>query len=157
MERIFAPWRIEYIEEKKPVGCIFCKSSIRSDEYLLQEDKAAYVMLNKYPYVSGHILIVPARHIGNLEDLSPEESKEMFILLDRSVRVLREAMKPEGFNIGMNLGKSAGAGVVEHLHIHVIPRWEGDTNFMSVVNDIRVIPEDLCRTAAKLVPLFNTK
>lgn len=155
MERIFAPWRMEYIGEEKPVGCVFCKSSIRSDEYLVQEGKTAYVMLNKYPYVSGHMLIVPTRHIGNLEDLSPEESKEMFILLDRSVRVLKEAIKPEGFNIGMNIGKSAGAGVAEHLHIHVIPRWEGDTNFMSVVNDIRVIPEDLYKTAAKLVPLFK--
>jgi ATP adenylyltransferase len=155
MERIFAPWRMEYIEGEKPDGCVFCKTSIRCDEYLLHEGKTSFVMLNKYPYVSGHLMIIPVRHTGNLEDLTTEEGNELFILLDIAIKALKEAMNPEGFNIGMNIGKAAGAGVEEHIHVHVIPRWEGDTNFMSVVNDIRVIPEDLCKTAAKLVPLFK--
>ena len=155
MERIFAPWRMEYIKGEKPNGCVFCKSSIRCDEYLLHEGKTSFVMLNKYPYVSGHLMIIPARHTGKLEDLTPEERNEIFVLLDIAIKALKEAMNPEGFNIGMNIGKAAGAGVEEHIHVHVIPRWEGDTNFMSVVNDIRVIPENLCKTAAKLVPLFK--
>lgn len=112
-------------------------------------------MMNKYPYISGHLMIIPARHTDKLEDLTQQERNEVFVLLDVSVRVLKEAMNPHGFNIGMNIGKAAGAGVEEHIHVHVIPRWEGDTNFMSVVNDVRVIPEDVQTTAARLVPLFK--
>jgi ATP adenylyltransferase len=100
-------------------------------------------------------MIIPARHLAGLEDLTFEERNEIFVLLDWAVRALKELMQPEGFNIGMNLGKAAGAGVEEHIHLHIIPRWGGDTNFMSVVNDVRVIPEDLSRTAANLVPLFK--
>jgi len=100
-------------------------------------------------------MIIPVRHIGKIEDLTQEERSEIFTLLDTTVRVLKEAMNPDGFNIGMNIGKAAGAGIEEHIHVHVIPRWEGDTNFMSVVNNIRVIPEDVQTTAAKLVPLFK--
>lgn len=155
MEKIYAPWRMEYIEGGRPEGCVFCKSSVRCDDYMVYEGKAAFVMLNKYPYVSGHLMIIPLRHVALLEELSTEESKEMFVLLSKAVRVLKEAMKPGGFNIGLNIGKAAGAGVEEHIHIHVIPRWEGDTNFMSAVNDVRVIPEDLSKTAAKLIPLFQ--
>lgn len=155
MERIYAPWRMEYIKDDKPKGCVFCKSSIRCDDYLVHEGKAAFVMLNKYPYVSGHLMIIPMRHVALLEELLPEEVSEMFNLLSRALRALKEAMSPGGFNIGINIGKAAGAGVEEHIHIHVIPRWEGDTNFMSAVNDVRVIPEDLSKTAAKLIPLFQ--
>jgi ATP adenylyltransferase len=100
-------------------------------------------------------MIIPQRHIGKLEDLSQEERKEIFLLMDTSVRVLKEAMNPGGFNIGMNLGKPAGAGIEEHIHVHVIPRWEGDTNFISVIGDVRVIPEDVALTAAKLTPIFK--
>jgi ATP adenylyltransferase len=155
MERIYAPWRMEYVQGEKPNGCVFCKSADRCDDYLLYEGKTAFVMLNKYPYTCGHLMIIPVRHIDKLEELTNEESSEIFVLLDRTLRVLKEAMHPEGFNIGMNIGKAAGAGVEQHLHVHIIPRWEGDANFMSVVNDVRVIPEDLSRTAAKLVPLFK--
>ena len=155
MDTIFAPWRMEYIKGEKPAGCVFCKCSGRCDENVIYEGKSSFVMINRYPYVSGHLMIIPARHIGKIEDLTQEERSEIFTLLDKTVRVLQEAMNPDGFNIGMNIGKAAGAGIEEHLHVHVIPRWEGDTNFMSVVNNIRVIPEDVQTTAAKLVPLFK--
>jgi ATP adenylyltransferase len=155
METILAPWRMEYIKGEKPDGCVFCKCSIRCDEYILFEGKTAYVMMNKYPYINGHLMIIPQRHIGNIEDLTQEERKEIFDLLDVSVKALKEAMNPNGFNIGANIGKAAGAGIEEHFHVHVIPRWEGDTNFMSVVTHVRVIPEAVEKTAANLAPLFK--
>lgn len=155
METIFAPWRMEYIKGEKPSGCIFCKCSIRCDDYVVHEGRKTFVMLNKYPYVNGHLMIIPARHLGRIEDLDEEERSETFSLLERAVRVLKDAMNPDGFNIGMNLGKTAGAGVEEHIHVHVIPRWDGDTNFMSVVNNVRIIPEDVKTTAARLIPLFK--
>jgi ATP adenylyltransferase len=155
MDTIFAPWRMEYIKGEKPEGCVFCKCSIRCDDYVIYEGKSCFVMMNRYPYVSGHLMIIPIRHIGKIEDLTGEERSEIFALLDTTVRVLKEAMNPDGFNIGMNIGKAAGAGIEEHFHVHVIPRWEGDTNFMSAVNNIRVIPEDMQTTATKLAPLFK--
>ena len=155
MDTIFAPWRMEYIKGEKPAGCVFCKCSSRCDEYVIYEGKSSFVMINRYPYVSGHLMIIPVRHIGKIEDLTQKERSEIFALLDTTVRVLQEAMNPDGFNIGMNIGKAAGAGIEEHIHVHVIPRWEGDTNFMSVVNNIRVIPEDMQTTATKLAPLFK--
>jgi ATP adenylyltransferase len=155
MDIIFAPWRMEYIKGEKPEGCVFCKCSIRCDEYVIYEGKSCFVMINRYPYVSGHLMIIPMRHIGEIEELTGEERSEIFALLDTTVRVIKEAMNPGGFNIGINLGKAGGAGIEEHLHVHVIPRWEGDTNFMSTVNDIRVVPEDVLTTAAKLSPLFK--
>ena len=155
MDTIFAPWRMEYIKSEKPEGCVFCKCSIRCDDYIIYEGKSCFVMLNRYPYVSGHLMIIPVRHIGKIEDLTRQERSEIFDLLDTTVRVLKEAMNPDGFNIGMNIGKAAGAGIEEHIHVHVIPRWEGDTNFMSVVNSIRVIPEDMQTTATKLAPFFK--
>ena len=155
METIFAPWRMEYIKGEKPEGCVFCKCSIRCDEYIIFEGKTAYVMMNKYPYVTGHLMIIPQRHIGKIEDLNQDERKEIFDLLEVSVKALKEAMNPNGFNIGINIGKAAGAGIEEHFHVHVIPRWEGDTNFMSVVTDVRVIPEAVATTAASLTPIFK--
>lgn len=155
METMFAPWRMEYLVGKKKDGCVFCKCSTRCDDYIVFEGKTCFVMLNRYPYVGGHLMIIPSRHLGNISELTLEERTEMFDLLDASVKVLKEAMDPHGFNIGMNLGKAAGAGIAEHVHIHVIPRWDGDTNFMSVVGNVRVIPEDLVTTAAKLAPLFK--
>jgi ATP adenylyltransferase len=155
MDRIFAPWRMGYIKGERPDGCVFCKASIRCEEYIIYEGKTAFVMMNKYPYISGHLMIIPARHIDDLEDLTHEERDEIFELMDISVRVLKDDIGPHGFNIGMNIGKAGGAGVEEHIHLHVIPRWEGDTNFMSTVSGVRVIPEDVLTTAARLVPLFK--
>ncbi len=154
MEAIYAPWRSEYIRGKKPNGCIFCKNSLRNEEFVLFEGTTAYVMLNRYPYSCGHMMVVPYRHASRLNDFSPEEKLEVFNLLDISVKVLKEAMKPDGFNLGMNLGKVAGAGVEDHFHAHIVPRWNGDTNFMTVIGESRVISEDLTKTRMQLLPLF---
>ena len=157
METIFAPWRMAYLTDEKPDGCVFCKCSIRCDEYVVFEGKTCFVMINRYPYTGGHLMIIPNRHVGQYAELTIAERTEIFGLVDISIKVLKESMNPGGFNVGMNLGKAAGAGIEEHIHVHVIPRWEGDTNFMSVVGEVRVIPEDVAITAAKLAPLFQKK
>ncbi len=156
METIFAPWRMEYIKSEKTEGCVFCKCSVRCDDYVLYEGKYTLcddeqISLRKRSFDDYS----PAAYRQIFEDLSQEERKEIFNLLETSVKALREAMNPDGFNIGMNIGKAAGAGIEEHIHLHVIPRWEGDTNFMSVVGNVRVIPEDVATTAANLAPLFK--
>ena len=155
MEAVYAPWRGEYVRSEKPGGCIFCKSSLRRGDYILWEGKTAYVMMNRYPYTCGHLMVIPLRHLGQLPEFTPEEKLEIFDLVDLSVTVLKGAMKPDGFNIGMNLGRVAGAGVDDHLHIHLVPRWNGDTNFMTVTGETRVISEDLAQTRDKLIPLFS--
>ncbi|MDD3249952.1 MAG: HIT domain-containing protein [Smithellaceae bacterium] len=155
METMCAPWRMEYLMCEKQEGCVFCKNSLRCEDYVLFEGRTCFVMLNRYPYVNGHLMIIPMRHLGDIVELTPGEREEIFSLVDISVKVLKEATNPQGFNIGMNLGKAAGAGIAEHVHVHVIPRWEGDTNFMSVVGNVRVIPQDLATTAATLIPLFE--
>jgi ATP adenylyltransferase len=155
MEKLYAPWRMEFIKSEKPAGCIFCKDSMRCIDLVLFEGNNAFVMMNRYPYISGHLLIAPFRHVSRLEDLLPEEKLEIFNLQDISVRVLKSAINPDGFNIGMNLGKAAGAGIDDHIHVHVVPRWSGDTNFMSVLGDIRVIPEDIYKTCELLMPHFK--
>jgi len=155
MEAVYAPWRGEYIRSEKPSGCIFCKNSLRSDDYILWEGKSVYVMLNRYPYTCGHLMVIPFRHLGRLEEFTPEEKLETFDLVELAQRVLQAAMKPDGFNVGMNLGRVAGAGVDDHLHVHLVPRWNGDTNFMTVTGETRVISEDLSQTRASLMPLFS--
>ena len=155
MEKLYAPWRMEFIKSEKPAGCIFCRDSIRCVDLVLFEGKNAFVIMNRYPYTSGHLMIVPFRHVSRLEDLLPEEKLEIFNLQDVSVRVLNSAIQPDGFNIGMNLGKAAGAGIEDHIHVHVVPRWSGDTNFMSVLGDVRVIPEDIYKTCELLMPHFK--
>lgn len=122
---------------------------------LLWEGRHVFAMMNRYPYTGGHMMVIPVRHVGSIEDLTHRERAAMFDLLDICIRVLKEAMNPEGFNIGMNLGTAAGAGVDDHLHIHIIPRWSGDTNFMTVVGEVRIINEDLVKTWKKLMPLFK--
>ena len=155
MERIFAPWRMDYIRGEKPAGCVLCPDSARGDELVVCEGKSSYIMVNRYPYTGGHLMVVPYRHLHRLSDLVPEEREELFTFTDLSIRVLTEAKKPDGFNIGMNLGKAAGAGIDDHLHIHVVPRWGGDTNFMSVIGEVRIIPEDVAGTARELRPYFT--
>jgi ATP adenylyltransferase len=144
-----------YIRGEKVTGCVLCEDSLRGKELVVWEGKTIFIMVNRYPYTGGHLMIVPCRHIRCLQDLTTEERLELFALQDLSVRVLTAAMRPEGFNIGMNLGKAAGAGIDDHLHIHVVPRWGGDTNFMSVIGEVRVIPEDVLTTAAQLRQFFD--
>jgi len=155
METIFAPWREAYIKGEKPAGCVLCRDSPQGDELVVYDGKTTYVMVNRYPYTGGHLMVVPFRHLKSLQDIRQEERLEIFSLVDISVQALKLAMKPEGFNIGMNMGKAAGAGIDDHLHIHIVPRWQGDTNFTTVIGDIRVIPADVLATARELRPYFH--
>jgi len=157
MRRIFAPWRIRYIATPKHEGCIFCDLPKKNEDeknLILYRGEMSFVMMNNYPYNPGHVMISPYRHVGEFEDLERDEMAEMMLLTQKSVRVIKEAMKPDGFNIGINLGKVAGAGIADHIHIHVVPRWEGDTNFMPVIGDVKVIPEAVEESYKKLKERF---
>ncbi|MBI3755510.1 MAG: HIT domain-containing protein [Deltaproteobacteria bacterium] len=157
MKQLWAPWRAEYILGQKPSQCIFCKDYSKDDtkELVLYRGKLAAVMMNKFPYNNGHLLVYPWRHTSLLEDIEKEETLELFKLIKESVAILKKEMNPGGFNIGMNLGKEAGAGIEEHLHFHIVPRWNGDTNFMPVIGEVRVLPEHLQATYDKLYPHFQ--
>ncbi|MFI5252275.1 MAG: HIT family protein [Bacteroidota bacterium] len=157
MDKLFSPWRSKYIETfSKPnnegVACVFCEAIRGDDEehLIIFRGKSSFVLMNLFPYNSGHIMIVPYRHIQELNDLSTEESLEVIQLLQKMITALRTASHPEGFNIGANLGRSAGAGIDRHLHFHLVPRWNGDTNFMPVLADTKMISEDMKDTWKKL-------
>lgn len=159
MDRLWTPWRMEYIQATKDeppdAPCIFCRigDGEESGRVLARED-LAYVVLNKYPYSPGHVLVIPSRHVGDLGDVVEDENLALQRLLQRSVKALREEFAPHGFNIGMNLGRVAGAGVPDHLHWHVVPRWSADTSFMPVVGQTLVLPELVEETAKRLAPRF---
>jgi ATP adenylyltransferase len=158
MQNLWAPWRGELLTGEKPPGCVFCTAPRAADAkraLVLYKGTQAFVILNKYPYNNGHIMVVPYRHIADLDDLDPLESAEIFSLLQRGVAVLKGLMNPEGFNLGANLGRVAGAGIEQHLHFHVVPRWNGDTNFMPVLSDTRVISQHLEVTFDRLSAAFN--
>ena len=157
MNHLWSPWRMEYIEKSKEQGCIFCMAQEMEDgvENLIAfRGERAYVILNRYPYTSGHLMVVPFAHQAHLEDLDPPTRAEMMELTTRCVVVLRKIYHPEAFNIGANIGESAGAGVKSHVHIHIVPRWGGDTNFMTVVGETRVLPEALERTYERVKKRF---
>ena len=157
MKQIWAPWRIEYIQMEKPEGCILCdkpKEKYDVANYILYRGEKNFIIMNSYPYNPGHLMIAPYRHVANLEELTDEERCEHFEMVSRSVKILREVFNPAGFNIGMNLGKIAGAGIDDHIHTHIVPRWQGDTNFMPVIADLRVVPEALAETYEKLKRRF---
>jgi ATP adenylyltransferase len=141
------------------VGCLFCDASGASssdhDELVIIRAPLAYIILNRYPYNNGHLMVAPKRHVGTLHGASPEELSEIIRLTRHAEIALSEAYKPQGINVGINLGRPAGAGVVDHLHVHMVPRWTGDTSFMSVVGNVRVLPEELGQTAARLRPIFE--
>jgi ATP adenylyltransferase len=161
MQQLWAPWRTELIHQKAPPGCIFClfpaETGAEADRRNLIVGRTArsFAILNRYPYNNGHLMVVPRRHIGDFASLSSEESADLHALLRRSTEVLNRAYRPEGMNLGMNLGKSAGAGIADHLHWHVVPRWVGDTNFMPVLSETKVMNEHLQSTFDKLQPLFR--
>jgi ATP adenylyltransferase len=159
MESLFAPWRLEFITGKREEGCIFCKKpadpSRLRENLILHLGRLAFVIMNRYPYTSGHLLVVPLRHTSDIASLTAEENAEISALLQRSVQVLTEAYGPEGFNLGMNLGQAGGAGIREHLHWHIVPRWFGDTNFLPVMADVRSIPEFLLQAYDRLRPGFE--
>jgi len=158
MERIFAPWRIRYVLAPKPKDCVFCvapKENRDRENLILYRGKTCYVIMNRNPYNPGHVMVNPYRHIPSIEDMTDEEMVESMKLVRLSIRAIREAMNPDGFNVGVNIGKVAGAGMAAHLHIHIVPRWNGDTSFMPVLADVQVIPEALEETYDKLYPLFS--
>ena len=154
MKRIWAPWRMQYIlMEHKDNECILCdKPADKDDEknYILYRGKYSFIILNAFPYTPGHLMVAPYRHLGNITEANAKEAKELFELIQLCVKLLTQTMKPDGFNIGMNLGKVAGAGLEGHIHIHIVPRWNGDHNYMTVVADTRVLSEGLNATYCKL-------
>lgn len=160
MEYIWAPWRIEYIKQardEEKEGCILCNKPAEKDDavnFILHRGQYCFIIMNIYPYNSGHLMVAPYRHVANLEDMGDAERNEQFELVSRSVAVLKQIFKAEGFNIGMNLGRIAGAGVDKHIHTHIVPRWAGDTNFMPVVGDTKVVNEALKDTYKNLVGKF---
>lgn len=147
MERLWAPWRMEYIANAdKTEGCIFCdkpKQDCDDKNLLLLRRERAFIMLNAFPYSNGHLMVSPYRHTANLDDLDDAELLEMMRLTREAVNILKEAFQPDGFNVGVNMGRVAGAGIADHIHIHIVPRWSGDVNFMPVLGDVRVIPQSL--------------
>ena len=160
MKILWAPWRMAYIKKfsEKDSGCFLCKagSEKRDEENLVVfRGEHCFVIMNRYPYNNGHLLIAPYRHVGSITDLNEEESSEIMKLIKLSVEALRKEYRPDGFNVGLNLGKAAGAGLESHLHFHVVPRWVGDTNFMPVFSDTKVIPEDLRESWRRLKSRFN--
>lgn len=160
MERIWAPWRMEYIDgnnKEGDGGCIFCvqgETGHDVDRLILHRSSNSFVIMNRYPYTNGHLLVCPYRHTADIQSLTDEEMLDLFRTVQLACGVLKETIFPQGINLGMNMGKIAGAGVDEHLHIHLVPRWSGDTNFMSVIADARVVPESLEKTYSRLLSHF---
>jgi len=152
---LWAPWRLEYIEQAdEQDGCAFCSEAARelseSESLVVRRGEGAFALLNKFPYSSGHLLVAPLRHEGSLEELSNEEALALHRLSVEALAALKRVYGPDGFNLGWNLGRVAGAGITDHVHLHVVPRWSGDTNFMPVLADVKVIPEHLLATRDRL-------
>ncbi len=160
MERLWAPWRMEYITGDQQAGCLFCRVIENPDdkdaELVVWRPEGAIVMLNKFPYNPGHVMVAPVVHQAGLEDLDDPQTTDLMRALKRTIVVLRAALEPKGFNIGANIGRAAGAGIPDHVHLHVVPRWNGDTNFMPVLAEVKVVNEHLLVTAAKLRQAFSS-
>ncbi len=158
MKRLWAPWRLEYILGEKPDCCIFCAMPAEDkdrENYILYRGRENFVIMNRYPYNNGHLMVIPYRHADVLEDLSDGILAEAMALTRECCRIIRESMHAQGFNVGLNVGEAAGAGIKEHLHFHIVPRWAGDTNFMSVVEDTRIMPQHLTESYEQLLPGFE--
>ncbi len=161
MDILWAPWRMEYIISAKDSTsdvCIFCsRVEQKSDKknLILFRSKYSFVIMNRFPYNNGHLMVVPYRHSGDIRSLEPDESRDLFHLIQLSTTALEQVMQPHGFNIGMNLGRVAGAGVEDHLHFHIVPRWNGDTNFMPVINNTKVVSEALEKSYDKLLKAYK--
>jgi ATP adenylyltransferase len=154
VNRLWAPWRLAYVSGAQPAtGCVFCEA-LRGDDdrrrLLLHRGRTGFLILNAYPYAPGHVLAVLNRHVGSVEEATPDELGEAMTLVQQATAALRHAYRPDGFNIGLNQGRVAGAGIEGHLHVHVVPRWNGDTNFMAVLGDVKVLPEALGATWERL-------
>jgi ATP adenylyltransferase len=160
MRRLWTPWRSKYIQGAKTVnGCIFCNAAQGSDDQstlVVHRAQHSFVLLNRYPYTSGHVMIAPYRHISRLTQAGDEVSEELMRLARRMERILEQTYRPDGLNLGMNLGEAAGAGIEQHIHLHVLPRWNGDANFMTTVAETRVLPELLEATYARIRAAFDS-
>ncbi len=157
MEHIWAPWRIRYIQAEKPAGCFLCEKPVLDNDVannILFRGEKNFVILNGYPYNPGHLIVAPYRHVAGLSKLTAEERREHFDIVSRSTEVLDQVYHPDGLNVGINLGRAAGAGLEDHVHTHIVPRWQGDTNFMTVIADIRVLPDALAAVYQKLAGKF---
>jgi ATP adenylyltransferase len=155
MKTMWAPWRIEYILADKDSRCIFCDAIEAGGDLTLFLGAETLVMMNKFPYINGHLLVAPLRHVATLDQLTKMEMGELLATVEQSVAILKTVMKPDGYNVGLNLGRVAGAGLEEHLHFHIVPRWSGDTNALTVFGEVRVIPEHIKATYDNLKPHFN--
>ena len=158
MKHLWAPWRMEYIGGEQPPGCLFCRVIENPDdkdaELVVWRPEDAIVIMNKFPYNPGHAMVAPQAHVPGLEVLDDWQTTHLMRALRRTIDVLRSTMSPDGFNVGANMGRPAGAGIPDHVHLHVVPRWNGDTNFMAVIDDVKVVNEALEKTAAKLRQAF---
>jgi ATP adenylyltransferase len=160
MQHLWAPWRMEFIKGPRPQGCFFCEAAAANpaedpDHLVLARGPLALALLNRYPYNSGHLMVAPRAHLADLEKLPTATANELMLLTQRALRVVREVMSPQGFNLGINAGKIAGAGVADHVHQHVVPRWDGDTNFMPVVAQTKIVNESLTTTYRELRAGFD--
>jgi len=159
LDIIFAPWRYTYLKsvDAKKTSCIFCEAQKRSDDdsLILLRGRHSYVIMNLYPYNTGHVMVVPYRHVADYTELTRDEALEIHLLIKISLEAIREAYEPHGFNIGINLGRVAGAGIKDHIHVHIVPRWNGDTNFMPVIGGVKVISQDVNESYKYLKPYFQ--
>lgn len=151
MNNLWAPWRTEYITSPKESVCVFCNAPKNKDPLILREGETCFAIMNRFPYNTGHCMIAPYRHVGDLTDINPQESLELMSLVQTIMKALRQALTPQGFNVGCNIGAVAGAGIADHLHIHIVPRWNGDTNFMPVISDAHIISEHIEKTRDKIL------
>lgn len=154
---LFAPWRYEYLVSEKSGPCLFCSAAAapeEKDSLLVFRGERVFVLLNRYPYANGHLMIAPYRHEASLADSSEETLRELILTVASAQKILAETYRTDGLNVGINFGSAAGAGVADHYHVHVVPRWSGDTNFMTVASGVRVVPEELSETRRRLAPLF---
>ncbi len=160
MKQLWSPWRMDYIVGVKPDGCVFCRAfqdDLDDENLVLYRGEHCFVIMNRYPYINGHLMVAPYQHTGSLAELAPEALAELMSVTSMCVGALLQTLKPDGANVGMNLGRAGGAGITDHVHMHIVPRWLGDTNFMSVFCDTRVICEDLQQTYEKLKPYFDSQ
>ena len=159
MDHLWTPWRFSYVEgSANATACPFCQlqtEEVGRQNLILRHENHNYILLNKFPYTTGHLMVVPHRHVASLRDAATEELQELVVLSRSCESILHRVYQPDGFNIGLNVGKSSGAGVAGHIHLHVVPRWHGDSNFISVISETRILPEDLQGVYEKLLPYFQ--
>jgi ATP adenylyltransferase len=160
LNHIFSPWRMEYIQSDKHTTCAFCEELAKPDgteNLIVFRGRRAFIILNRYPYTSGHLMIVPFQHESTLDALDEETRVELMSLTNRAIEAIKSVYHPQGFNVGINIGEAAGAGITEHIHVHVVPRWIGDTNFMSSLSETRVLPETLEETYDRMVTAWENE